>query len=221
MGRMQYDRGTEKCREVKSKKAFKKNIFVYKGKNMSKNKIFISDISELSSEWDYTKNDIFPNEVTIGSHKKVWWNCAKGHCWNAEIKSRAQGNGCPYCSGRFAIKGVNDLLTLYPMIAKEWNYKMNAGHSPEDYKAFSNQKVWWICSKGHEWQASIDSRTSRKRGCPICTNQKVLKGYNDLQSLYPDLASQWNKEKNRGISPDQITAHTGKKYWWKCEKGHE
>ena len=188
---------------------------------MSKEKKYVSDISELLAEWDYDKNDIDPAKVTVGSHKSAWWKCIKGHSWNSEIKSKALGHGCPYCSGRFAIKGVNDLETLFPTIAKEWNYQKNNGHSPNEYKAFSNQKVWWICSNGHEWQASIDSRTNRKRNCPICANQKVLKGYNDLESQFPELALEWNYDKNTSISPNQIIAHTTKKHWWKCKKGHE
>ncbi|MGN1224518.1 MAG: zinc-ribbon domain-containing protein [Ruminococcus sp.] len=82
-------------------------------------------------------------------------------------------------------------------------------------------KVWWKCEKGHEWQATVDKRTKLKRNCPYCANQKVLKGYNDLQTLYPELALEWNVQKNNGIMPDSIVAQTGKKYWWKCQKGHE
>ena len=188
---------------------------------MAKKKVYVSDFPELLAEWDYEKNRIDPASVTIGSHKKVWWKCIEGHSWNSMIKSKANGRGCPYCSGRFAIKGVNDLETLFPMIAKEWNYKKNNGHYPNEYKAFSNQKVWWICSKGHEWQATIVSRTDRNTNCPICANQKVLKGYNDLESQFPKLVLEWNYDKNEGITPNQIIAHTGKKYWWKCKKGHE
>ena len=35
---------------------------------------------ELSKEWHPTKNgDLTPYDVTVGSHKKVWWICSKGH----------------------------------------------------------------------------------------------------------------------------------------------
>ena len=50
--------------------------------------------------------------VTPNSHKKVWWKCSKGHEWQAVVASRNRGSGCPYCSGRKAISGINDLETL-------------------------------------------------------------------------------------------------------------
>ena len=76
---------------------------------------------KLASEWHPTRNQgLTPREVLAGSHIKVWWKCSEGHEWQADIKSRAFGHSCPYCSGRFAVKGVNDLQTVNPTLAKEW-----------------------------------------------------------------------------------------------------
>jgi very-short-patch-repair endonuclease len=58
-------------------------------------------------------------------------------------------------------------------------------------------------------------------GCPICNGKKILKGFNDLETLNPDLEKEWNYEKNNGLRPDQFTCSSNKKVWWKCEKGHE
>ena len=179
---------------------------------------------ELADEWNYDKNEgLTPSEITNGSRKKVWWKCKQGHEWYQEIHNRLLENdrGCPFCSGRLAIPGVNDLLTLFPSLSSEWNYPKNSGLDPHSLNASSNKKVWWICQKGHEWEATIDSRTYKGRNCPYCSNQRVLKGYNDLQSVYPDLSKEWNYNKNNGIKPDQVIAYTGKKYWWICQKGHE
>ena len=65
---------------------------------------------ELSEEWDYEKNALLtPDDVSTGSNKKVWWICRNGHEWESVIQIRVAGNGCPYCSGRLAIRGENDL----------------------------------------------------------------------------------------------------------------
>ena len=85
---------------------------------------------ELKKAWDFDKNTISPLEVTAGSHKKAWWICSKGHSWTADIGSRSKGSGCPYCSGRLAVSGVNDLATIYPNISLEWNYPKNRGLNP-------------------------------------------------------------------------------------------
>ena len=111
------------------------------------------------------------------SHKNVWWKCSKGHEWEATISNRNKGKGCPYCSGRYAIKGESDLQTVNPTLAKEWNYNKNDNLTPSDVMPNSHKNVWWICSKGHEWQAAIDSR-SRGNGCPICAKEKRKKSEN-------------------------------------------
>ena len=37
------------------------------------------------------------------------------------------------------------------------------------------------------------------------------------------LMAEWDWEKNNtlGLVPNEITSHSGKKVWWKCQKGHE
>ena len=109
-----------------------------------KEKKFLIDNPTLMAEWNWEKNNelgLDPKTLTCGSGKKVWWKCSKGHEWQATIASRNGGNSCPYCSGRYSIKGENDLLTLNPDLAKEWNYKKNGNLKPEDFTANSGVKV--------------------------------------------------------------------------------
>ena len=69
---------------------------------------------KIAQEWYYEKNaPLTPGEVTPGSNKLLWWKCALGHSWQATVNNRTRkGSGCPYCSGREAISGENDLETL-------------------------------------------------------------------------------------------------------------
>ena len=107
--------------------------------------------SYLMKEYDYEKNKNFELEkLTLGSDKQVWWKCSNGHEWKSKISGRSKGHGCPYCSGRLTITGVNDLKTLYPEISREWNYDKN-NSIPEEYTSHSAKKVFWKCDKGHEW----------------------------------------------------------------------
>ena len=62
---------------------------------------------------------------TPGSGEKVWWICNMNHRWQASIVSRTKGSKCPYCSGICVIRGKNDLATLRPDIAAEWNDEKN------------------------------------------------------------------------------------------------
>lgn len=174
----------------------------------------------LASEWCYEKNGAKkPKDFTKGSKQKVWWKCVNGHEWQATIYNRTYGYGCPYCSGKTVVKGTNDLQSVNPIIADEWNYMRN-DKSPTDFKSGSHKRVWWQCKKGHEWEATIDSR-SRGNGCPYCSGRYVVKGENDLKTVNPILAGEWNYKKNLGLTPEDVKPNSNKKVWWICVKGHE
>ena len=134
-----------------------------------KNNSFGSKYADLVVEWDSEKNGMLtPYMFSSNSGERIWWKCCKNHSWQTTISTRAKGSGCPYCSGRYAIKGENDLQTLRPEIASEWNYNKNGKLLPCEFKSQSNKKVWWKCKEGHEWEAIIANRTRRGDGCPVC-----------------------------------------------------
>ena len=136
---------------------------------------------ELARQWHPTKNgDLTPRDVLAGSRRKVWWICEHGHEWQADVSSRNHGTGCPVCAGKKVISGENDFASQYPELARQWHPTKNGSLRPDQVTPSSNKKVWWICDKGHEYQAVIASRTRRHGGCPYCQNVKVLSGFNDL-----------------------------------------
>ena len=140
-------------------------------------KKYVIDNAELMAEWNWEKNNELgfdPKLLSVGSGKRVWWRCQIGHEWQTAIDHRNRGKGCPYCSGRNAIIGENDLQTINPVLAKEWNYEKNNGLTPTNVTPGSGKKVWWKCSKGHEWQATIASR-NKGSGCPQCAKEKRKK----------------------------------------------
>lgn len=189
-----------------------------------KEKRYISDNAQLMAEWDWEKNyelNILPSSVPYGSHKEIWWVCKKGHSWSAVASNRTRlGRGCPYCAGQKPIVGENDLCTTHPELIKEWHPAKNSDDLPESYMGGSHKKVWWICENGHEWYAEIKSRASGV-SCPYCAGKKVLYGFNDLETKYPDLAKEWHPTKNGQLTPAQITYGSGKSIWWMCKNGHE
>lgn len=173
---------------------------------------------ELLEEWDYEKNDklgIKPENVVLNSTKMIHWKCKNGHEWTTTLNNRARGSNCPYCSGRYAISGENDIATLFPELLKEWDYEKNdqLGIKPQNVKKNTDKKVWWKCEKGHEYKSSIVNRTKSKGTCcPYCSGNKVLKGFNDIASINPELLKEWDYSKNT-IKPDEVTKGTHKKIW--------
>ena len=176
---------------------------------------------EIAKQWHPTKNgELTPEVVTLGSNKKVWWVCGKGHEWEAIISHRTSAEkptGCPYCSG-LKIDSGNNLAVLYPTIAKQWHPTKNGELTPEVVSPGTDKKAWWVCGKGHEWEAVICSR--KRSGCPYCAGKKVGSD-NNLAISNPEIAKQWHPTKNGELTPDMVTSGSGKDVWWACNKGHE
>ena len=112
--------------------------------------------------------------------------------------------------------GINDLYTVRPDIAAEWLYEKNGELRPEDLTSMSNHKVWWQCPAGHEYQCSVDQRVGKGQNCPFCSGKQILSGFNDLLTLNPKLAAEWDYSKNTDLLPNQIALHSNKSIWWKC-----
>ena len=128
---------------------------------------------ELKQEWaDDNKKPL--SAYSIGSHVKGWWICIKGHRWKAEIRSRFNGTGCPYCSGRCAIPGETDLQTVDPELAAEWNKDRNL-ITPDQVSRFSHKKIYWNCPKGHVYKMMVANRSQGKE-CPICYKWRIKYG---------------------------------------------
>ena len=175
---------------------------------------------EIALQWHPTKNGEFTSkDVTINSHRKVWWLGACGHEWEAPVSERTRGRGCPICKSKKVVAGINDLATQYPHISKEWHTSKNK-NQPTQVLPQSNKSVWWICSKGHEYQTSPAHRITKNSSCPICSNKQILIGFNDLATTHPEIASQWHPTKNE-LTPQQVTIGAEKYIWWICDHGHE
>jgi hypothetical protein len=174
----------------------------------------------LAKQWHPTRNGkLHPSEFLPNSHKKVWWLCTRNstHEWEATIGHRLRTD-CPICANRKVSAGDNDLAVLNPELTKEWNFEKNIDLRPESVSAGSHRVVWWLCKKyRHEWRASIVSR-QKGNGCPICANKIVLAGFNDLCTTHPQLAKEWDTERNQGLDSASVMAGSPKKVWWICNK---
>lgn len=178
---------------------------------------------ELVDEWHPTKNgELTPGSISFGSVKKVWWRCARGHEWEASPNNRSKGQGCPYCSGRRALVGFNDLATVEPDIAATWHPAKNGDLTPDQVTRGSHKKVWWICERGHEWEASVFNRT-KGRGCPACASlnkgkrrsEAALRKNGSLAEKFPELLQDWDYELNEA-QPSEISCLSNLRSRWVC-----
>jgi predicted Zn-ribbon and HTH transcriptional regulator len=188
-------------------------------------KVGFSENSRLINEWSEKNYNLNPNEIKCNSKKIVWWKCSKcGFEWEATVKSRYNGSKCPKCRNKEKgektvirqIQKNGSLLSKNPELSKEWHPTKNGDLTPDDITANSNKKIWWVCRKGHEWEATVASRNAGG-GCPYCNNRKLLVGFNDLLTVNPDLSQEWNYDMNNGLKPCDVFPNSSKKVWWHCK----
>lgn len=177
------------------------------------NKVVLSgynDIGTLRPDflvfWDYDKNTLDPTQISPYTHVKFWVKCSLNHSWQTNGDKMSAGYRCPYCGGTRTLKGFNDLETKCPEMLKYWNYKRNK-IQPFEISHMNNRKVWWICSKQHEWESIVSDISSGKSKCPICSNQRLLIGYNDLLTNVPDIYKYWSSENKK--NPKEYTYKSG------------
>lgn len=101
------------------------------------------------------------------------------------------------------------LASAFPEIAAEAN-----GWDPSQVTPKSGQEREWKCPIGHIYQAKVYSR-SNGTGCPVCAGKVVLSGFNDLQTLFPDVATWAN-----GWDPSLVRPYSRKINQWRCPVDH-
>ena len=62
----------------------------------------------LAAEWHPDKNgDIAPDQVHADHMMTAWWRCAKGHEFQATVRSRVRGSQrCPICYGKWSVENI-------------------------------------------------------------------------------------------------------------------
>ena len=135
----------------------------------------VSEDSNLESKypniaklWHPTKNgDLQPSDVFSMSNLKRWWKCENGHEWELTVSSITRNNsGCPSCKLQ-----SRSIKVKFPHLIKEWDFEENSGIDPINVTYGSKKKYSWICSKGHSWEATVNSRTTGSN-CPFCKKFK-------------------------------------------------
>lgn len=177
-----------------------------------------SKFPDIAAEW-HPDNDKLPTEVSPGGAYRAKWICAKGHTWDIPVCNRTGSNsnsGCPVCAGKAVAPGVNDLASQYPHVAAEWSPE-NAKRADEVSEG-SHMRAKWVCAEGHQWEATVETRTRGGLGCGKCSGRHVDTGVNDLATLHPEIAAEWGPENEKPAS----SYRPGSNYsaQWKCALGH-
>lgn len=172
--------------------------------------------------------------LSAGSPEVVRWLCPEvGHYAPAEIRSRVKhGRRCVYCTNKAVLAGFNDVATKAPDLLAEWHPTRNGDKQPHHYTFGSPEIVWWLCSRGHEWEAQIRHRvgteTRKGTGCRDCKglrryhhtaagDTQVVDGKSVL-AAWPGAAQWWAPE--NPVGPDEVHETDPATYAFCCPEGH-
>lgn len=170
----------------------------------------------LSIEWHPTLNKPFtPFDFLSGSGKKVWWICSAGHSFKTEVWQRTHGSSCPYCSG-YKVCRDTSLGIINPKLSAEWDTNKNGKLTPYDVTPNSSKEVQWKCKAEHEWSARISAR-NLGNACPYCSGKQTTEKKN-LLVCFPDIAAEWDYDKNGNHTPEETTIGSDYNAHWICRK---
>ena len=108
-------------------------------------------------------------------------------------------------------------------LLNEWDFEKNI-ENPQNIAKASKKKVWWKCEKcENEFQMTVQNRTLQNSKCPKCAEigrrdkwkKNKLSG-NSLFDADKELLKKWNYDKNKDITPKDVTRHSSQIVWWKC-----
>ena len=115
---------------------------------------------------------------------------------------------------------TNTLVVKCPDILDFWDNEKNKDICPQDMSIHSKKIVWWKCDRGHSWQAPVNGVAGGGTRCPYCAGFKAIPGETDIATLFPDIAAEWDYEKNGTLDPSDVTAASHTPIWWKCALEH-
>ena len=157
-------------------------------------------------------NNLPLSSYKASGKKKLWWRCKEGHEWDASIDSR-KNSGCPVCSGKRIVPGINDLKTINPTLAEQ--YSPDNPTPVDQISPFTHKHVIWNFPCGHSYSAEVKHRHMTDTGCKYCNGVDVLPGFNDLKTLFPEVIKEWDYKRNvKG--PEHVRPRSNKPVFWIC-----
>jgi hypothetical protein len=127
----------------------------------------------------------------------------------------ARRRGGEAVSSALERRDPNSLAARHPALAQERCAEKNGDLRPEAVPPNSGRIVWWRCeaTPPHTWQAAVRIRVRCGAGCLACRRRAA-----SLAARYPDLAAQWDRERNGALRPEDVPAKTIRKAWWRCPR---
>ena len=174
------------------------------------------------------KNEKKPEEVSMKSHRKAWFNCNKcNHEFEMILCNIARRDSwCPYCSNR-ALCDRNDCIICFNKSfashekAKYW-LDINIIQPRSIFKSSNIANAWFRCDDcNHTFNSNIN-RIANGHWCPyccypcqtICNDEQCLMCYTKSFASH-EKAKYWSN--SNSITPRQIMKNSSFKVLFDCD----
>lgn len=185
--------------------------------------------------WDHERNDEkLWNTARPRGRQEVWWVCPEGHRFKLQIaEMTVTAPRCPACRERSenerrkrreALRGLS--IAQVPELLQAWDDQM----PPESVLVISEgyrERYHFRCSNGHARTCEPFDILSIE--CPSCLGLETKRKRNEEAEknpegfrLSPEIASQWDHERNLPLKLAAISPDSKRLVWWRdpvC--GHE
>lgn len=108
----------------------------------------------------------------------------------------------------------------HPELLTLWDFEKNDDIQPYQISATSTRLVWWKCPYGHSELRTVNS----VRRAPYCTTGicKYIGRHihNSLKDEFPEIAQEWDYDRNYPLRPENVKPRYRKKVNWICKRGH-
>jgi predicted lactoylglutathione lyase len=136
----------------------------------------------------------------VNAHRKLLWECAEGHQWEAKPNSVKTGAWCPHCAQN---KGMIEEMQK---IAEE-----REGKCLSDTYVNKRTKLMWKCSQGHQWEATPNS-IKRGSWCQTCARELTKGTIEEMQKIAEERGG-------KCLSDTYVNSQT--QLMWECAEGHQ
>ena len=178
---------------------------------------YLDDVPVLYKQ--LVSHDAAPFDDEIKINHKLWWWCDKYGCaYDMSLKNKLTNpSSCSVCNGSRVFTGFNDLLTVDPVLASEWDNEKN-DMPPSEVKFSSSKHYWFRCGVcSHSFRSRLSQRIKIKTGCPKCVQADRLKsrGLVLASEVDGDMGAMFRGEANKAITSTSQTLVN-----WECSDGH-
>lgn len=91
---------------------------------------------------------------------------------------------------------------------------MNGNHMTEPIKTL-------LSIIERDYHIKVDQSVDcRRDSADICKTLLYSNEERSLAKLHPEIAAEWDYDRNSPLTPDKIAARSGRKAWWVCPNGH-